>query len=64
MQVQHKINYYISGTKNMQDDIINYIVDITLNPTILKTIDNEKMKTELINDNLVYMTPIIKVCIR
>lgn len=55
---EHKINYYISGTKNMQDDIINYIVDITLNPTILKSnIDNEKhaVKTELlgaINDNI------------
>ena len=41
----------------MQDDMINYIVDITLNPTILKAnLDNEKhaVKTELmrnINDN-------------
>ena len=47
----HKIKYYNSGTKNMKDEIINYIVDITLNPKILKAnLDNEKhaVKTELL----------------
>jgi len=60
----HKIKYYNSGTKNMQDEIINYIIDITLNPKILKAnLDNEKhaVKTELLgalneNDYTLYDT--------